>query len=185
MGRITFGDIAIAGILTLVISFFVACAFYSVAIILLGSSIDSATRVVIVALYSIFAVGGVALGVKAERSGYPVLKVWATTSIVLALVIIVPGIAGVLAIGDPGNFGSLMAYLAMVVATPILVLFFVVGLAGFLNSRRQGPTTKSFQSVSGQGGVSIYPGLSPAIFEGIEDPKTKIEAPGSLYRRRV
>lgn len=184
MGRITFGDIAISGILTLILILVVATITSLVISVALGLSGDLGTAIFLITLSAVFLGGGVLMGVWSSRAGYPVLRTWAWGSGIIMAMFFIPTIIGILSFSVKLS-ADMLVFLLFPMSAVLLGFLFVVGLAGFLNARGVGMAPqKTFGSVPGQFGVTIYRSNQPAIYEGIREIDLKVETPGSLYRGR-
>ena len=180
MGRITFGDVAIAGVLTLFIVLAIIGATAFVLYMALGLSADDYFVALIITVSAFFLGGGILLGTLGRRAGYPILSTWAWGAMVIIGIHVVLAVGGGLAVSV-----DVIPWLVLMASVLLLGLLFVVGLAGFLNARYFGmPVQRTFGTRPGAWGASIYKSNQPAIYEGIRALDFDDKAPGSLYRQR-
>lgn len=184
MGRITFGDIALSAILTMVIVLLLGIATALVTSVLLGLSSDAGFSVFVITLLTVFVGGGLLMGGRGHAAGYPVLRIWAFSAGIFVLLFYLPMFVWSIASGRPVS-SEMLLWMFIYIGALFLGVFFVVALAGFMNSRGIGlPPQKTFGIVPGQFGMTIYRSNQPAIYEGIKEVDLKVETPGSLYRGR-
>ena len=184
MGRITLGDVAVSGILTVALVLAIAVASVLITSVVFPLSDTASFEVFVCALVAVFIVGGLALGGRSHAAGFPVVRIWAFSAGLLLLVFYMPYFMYGLASGR-GISLEIIAGLAVYVCLLFLGIFFVVALAGFLNSRLlTTPQPRSFGTRPGQFGAFIYRSNQPVIYEGIRELDATDEAPGSLYRQK-
>ncbi len=186
MGRITLGDVMIAGLLTVLL---VVCVVGASGIILfvgLGISESDFLLATMATMCIFLIIGGVALGMSSTRAGYPVLSKWAWGAV--AVVVMSVMFYGVAIVGDEEADPGLTPWFLAGLSVLLLGLFFTVGLAGLLNARYSGMPTRRFRGTRPGGGgfasVTIYKSNQPAIYQGVRELDFDDKAPGSLYRRR-
>ena len=180
MGRITLGDIAIAGLLTMLLVLAVIGATGLVLYVGLGLSPDEYFVAFMITVCAFFLIGGILLGTWGHRAGFPVMTTWAWGAGIIMVIHIVLAVA-------VGLYESVDVIPWFVLTSSVLMLglLFVVGLAGFLNARYSGmPTQRTFGTRPSTWGASIYKSSQPAIYEGIRELDFDDKAPGTLYRRR-
>jgi hypothetical protein len=184
MGEITLGDVAMSGILTLVVVLLVGMATAIVTMVLMGLSSDLSFAVFVITMVSIFVGGGLLLGGRSHAAGYPVLRIWAFLTGIFLLLFYLPMFVWSIASGRAIS-GDILLWMLIYIGALSLAVFFSVALAGFLNSRGISLVPpRTFGSVPGQFGMTIYRSNQPAIYEGIREVDLKVETPGSLYRGR-
>lgn len=185
MGKITLGDVLIAGLLTVIL---VVCVVGAVVIVLylgFGVSNSDFLTAMTVAMCSFLLVGGIVLGFRGTRAGYPILTTWAWGAAVIAVVSII--YAGASVISGSEIDADDVSWLLVGVSVLLLGLFFTVGLAGFMNSRYSGMPSQRFRGTRPGGmftSVTILKSNQPAIYQGVRELDFDDKAPGSLYRRR-
>ena len=185
MGRITLGDVAFGALLALVLYSVIMVATALILFVGLGFSADDYITAMMITASAFFLAGGILLGTRSQRAGYPVVTTWAWGAGIIVVVQAV--ILGVRAL--TGNWLGADAVLELLLPTSVLLLglFFAIGLAGFLNSRYSGAPMKRFQGTRSGGmftGVPIYRSNQPAIYQGVKELDFDDKAPGTLYRRR-
>jgi len=186
VAKITFGDLAIGGVLTMIISWVIYIATYVVMSALPSSAVDINIETILGVLVSFYLVGSVVLCVRIRNAGYPVVRTWATGSLVILLLHGFP-IALCFAEGTPEAL-RLVGWFLVEAFIFSCAMLFVVALASTLSQRMVGLPQQRFPrfygSAPSQSGASIYKSGQPVVYEGIEGLDLSERAPGSLYRRK-